>query len=372
MHEELDIDWSSETDRFILERYSRIDRNGVLLRPLAINLARNNLEHKYGLVGLKVVVVHTVPVTLRGSKFAAADEDSAVTAGLVGKALIRRGLKVEYLELNQNNIESLEKVSGDVIVNLCEWTGADTPLAMKVFDSLEKCRVPFTGANRQGWLNTVNKATMKNIFERSGVTIPGKNSFPMIVKPAMEHCSIGIGQDSIASSEEELARIVEEKKREFGDVVIEEFVDGPELQVTLMEFAGHIEVLPPAEIDYKAGRKDWPLMSFDVRWTDIAAENDPSGDVFVPELPEELVKQIETDGIKAFNACGLSGYARMDMRLKDNVAYVLEINSNPGLGDHYSYGMTLAQWSAGLSFSDVCLQIVASALYTFGKLHERN
>jgi D-alanine-D-alanine ligase len=368
MQETLDIDWSTETDKFLLERYERLDRGGVKLRPLFINLKRVDLVGGFDLTGINVVIVYSVPAALSGSKFAVCDEDSAHAAHLVGSALERRGLKIKYLELSQNNIDELAKVQADVIVNLCEWTGTDTHLAMRVFDNLEKCGVPFTGSDRRGWMNTVDKATMKKIFEKNGVSVPGQKTFPMIVKPAREHCSIGIGQDSIANNEEELEKIVESKKREFGEVVVEEFIEGPELQVTMLEFAGQIVVLPPAEINYKMGRKDWPLMTYEVRWTDINDADDPSGDVFLPELSLELIKQIEVDGIKAFKACGLSGYARMDMRLRNGVAYVLEINSNPGLGDHYSYGMTLSQWAVGMTFSDMCLQIVGSALYTFGKL----
>lgn len=375
IQEKSDIPWDFEQTRFVKHRYERLWKRGIKLTPLFCDLERNNIYKNQDLTGLKIAVVYSTPVGNLGSHYETADTDSKETAIQVSSALKRRGMKVKLYVLNEKNIDILENINCDVIFNLCEWTGKDSPLTEKVFKILDAKKITYTGVAKKGWFETSDKWQMKNKLARLGVKTPGWQNinnlqYPLIVKPALEHCSMGLSQNSVVKNKQELEKQVLQITKEFKQqVLIEEFIDGRELQVTVLERDGKINILPPAEISYKKGRRDWPLLTYDVRWNEkIQDKDDPSEDVFAPVLDKNLLEKIESECRKAFVGCGLSGYGRADIRVKNNEVYILEMNSNPGLGDHYSYGMTLSQWTVGMTFSDLCFWIVTAALERFKKI----
>lgn len=371
IREKSGIKWSRKKLNFIKERYKRIDEMGIGLVPLFCNLERDVCP------GLRVTVIYSTPVSVR-PEHEVTDRETEETAKMVGDALERRGMRTEFLKLEAGNIEKVKDINADVVFNVCEWTGRDLPLAQKVFGILEGEKMVYTGSEDIG-----DKWEMKKKLAAAGVRIPewriienrnGKIeirglNWPVIVKPVLEHCSIGLSQESVVEDEKKLRaqviKLIEEFKQ---PVLVEEFIPGDEFQVTVLERDGEIRVLPPARIDYKKGRKDWPLLSFEARWDEkLPDEEDPSGDIYVPVIDNALWRQIEGECKKAFIGCGLAGYGRADMREKDGKIYMLEMNSNPGLEDHYSYGMALSGWTAGMTFGDLCFWIVTAALARFVK-----
>jgi D-alanine-D-alanine ligase-like ATP-grasp enzyme len=62
---------------------------------------------------------------------------------------------------------------------------------------------------------------------------------------------------------------------------------------------------------------------------------------------------------------GFRDYTRLDIRTRGNDVYILEANSNPGLGDHEEYGMTLSYKAVGMTFADIVTSILDSTMRRF-------
>jgi D-alanine-D-alanine ligase len=121
---------------------------------------------------------------------------------------------------------------------------------------------------------------------------------------------------------------------------------------------GALRVLTPVEIVPKAGR----FFDYEEKYSaDGAAE-------FCPPrtLRPETTKRIQSLSERAFRAAGCEGYARIDFMIPRDSAgaegepIVLEINTLPGMTDRSL--LPLAAAESGMSFRDLCLEILALAL----------
>ena len=51
------------------------------------------------------------------------------------------------------------------------------------------------------------------------------------------------------------------------------------------------------------------------------------------EISPEMTKKVKDCAVKAFEICGCSGVSRVDFLIVDDIPYILEINTNPGMTD---------------------------------------
>ena len=199
------------------------------------------------------------------------------------------------------------------------------------------------------------------IFETGQEHVRSDFHYPVIIKPALEHCSIGLSPDAIVESESMLARRVADRIKKFEEpMVVEEFITGREFQVTALETGEGIQVLPPAEVVFDT-RSPIHMLTYDSRWDDATVEYKTSH-VAVPKLDERLLANIERTTKETFKALGFRDYTRLDIRLRGEEVIILEANSNPGLSDDAEYGMTLSYRAIGWTFADFIWKIVESAL----------
>jgi D-alanine-D-alanine ligase len=70
--------------------------------------------------------------------------------------------------------------------------------------------------------------------------------------------------------------------------------------------------------------------------------------------------------VAAFHAIGCEGWARVDVMLRraDDAPYLLEINTSPGMTNHSLVPMGAR--AIGVSYEDLCLQVLASARLKMG------
>jgi D-alanine-D-alanine ligase len=78
-------------------------------------------------------------------------------------------------------------------------------------------------------------------------------------------------------------------------------------------------------------------------------------------LDEALTQKVQALAVRAFNALGCEGWARVDfmLRVTDNEPYLIELNSSPGMTGHSLVPM--AAKAAGISYEDLCVEILRSA-----------
>ena len=70
-------------------------------------------------------------------------------------------------------------------------------------------------------------------------------------------------------------------------------------------------------------------------WYDYEAKYTKGMTEFIlpAELSAEMTEKVKATAVKAFEVCGCSGVSRVDFLIVDNIPYVLEINTNPGMTD---------------------------------------
>lgn len=326
---------------------------------------------------MNIAVLYTVP-TIRSKKssFVETDEDTVESANEVAQAINDKGATPILVGLSEDAIEkTIRGIQADCIVNLIDWTGLDFPLSLTAMDALESVGIPFTGASRTAFELGVDKIAMKKHLDLHKLPTPtwqlfvtGKEpirndfSYPVIVKLAKEHCSIGLGKVSIVNSPEELIVLVRKQLITYHEPVIaEEFISGREFQITLLEKSSGLTMLPPAEVTYTVtGTK--AMLSYESRWEEDHPDFHTSG-MALARLTSEEVHKFETICKHAFVAFGFTDFTRIDARLNARGEFmILEANANPGLSDEPLYGMTVSYKSVGMTFADFVWEIIQSCL----------
>lgn len=325
---------------------------------------------------MNITIVYSLPTRRAlATPYAAADEDTKDSAIEVAKELsTKKDVGVELVPVSEDTIDDIENIRADCVFNLIEWDGLDIDLSIRAFEQLEALGIPFTGVSGAVLARVANKIDMKQALKDVGLPTPGwqvfqkgnepidsKLTYPVIVKPLFEHCSIGLTYDSIAEKPSQLPTIVATQIAHYKQPVFaEEFIIGREFQVTVLDRPGGLSVLPPAEIvfDEKGTRA---FLTYASRWIEGHPEYDLS-DVVLATMTPTLKKKLEEVSLGAFRSLGYRDYSRLDIRVKDEDVYILEANANPGLEDDEAYGMSVSFHAAAMSFADFLWEIVGSAL----------
>jgi D-alanine-D-alanine ligase len=233
---------------------------------------------------------------------------------------------------------------------------------------LEELRFTYTGSPPEVLHSCWDKQKVKQILHRSSVPTPrwcvyhspdidDWHCFPSIVKPSREHCSYGVTTDAVVTSPEELKeRVVYILDTFRQPVIVEDFIDGREFHVSLWG-NGHIEILPPAEMDFAAfdNVKD-RLCTYDSKFL----PGSPHYDGIVLQLPASLAdteyEQLKQICIHAYQTIGCRDYARLDIRLRNGIFYILDINPNSDISADAS--TACAAEVAGYSYGQMLSHIV--------------
>lgn len=325
---------------------------------------------------LRIAVVYSLPTKRAlASRFADTEIDTVDSAEEVRDALKKKGAMVTMVPVSESAIpKTIAAIRADCIFNLIDWTGLDLHLSDQALSEMEKLHIPTTGASRGNFLCTADKITLKQALVENRLPTPRHQLFltgdepvrpdfvyPVIAKLAYEHCSIGLGHDSVVKTPHALTSRVRERIASYGEPIIaEEFIIGREFQVTVVETPTGLKVLPPAEILFDTKNTD-SLLTYESRWVEGAVDYQTSR-VVVPALDMIYERSLRRVAIDTFTKLKFSDYCRLDIRTQDHDVYILEANCNPGLSDSDEYSLALSFQAAGYSFADFVWMIVESTL----------
>ena len=280
-------------------------------------------------------------------------------------------------------LSSLRRFAPDAVFNLVEEIGADTRLHPLAAGLLEAAGYHFTGGGWSALFATTDKRVAKAMMAANGIpTSPWvsypedknrkqKLAFPVIIKPACEDASIGITDESIVPDERSLLKALPSIYKRLGrkPLLIEQFIDGREFNVSIIGRHENPEVLPPAEMLFK----NWPsaggkprIVNYAAKWQPDAFEYQNTVRTFSLKFKKDDTKTKTLEEIKriclaCWEAFGLSGYARVDLRLdKENRPFVMEVNSNPCISP--GSGFLSAARRAGYTKKDAVRMIIEAAL----------
>jgi len=275
-------------------------------------------------------------------------------------------------------MNALVELKPNAVFNLCESIHGDNRFESLMPLHMDLAGIAYTGSCPFGLSLALRKEKVKDMLRGSGVPVPrgglvnsvGKCkelgiSFPAIVKPAREDASVGICSASVVSDQQALdGRVAHVLEHYQQPALVEEFVDGREIYVSVLERVGQEpQVFPFFEIDFSDMPADRPnIVSFEGKWVEDSVEYKGTRPVRCEGLTPELRATIARTALAAFRAVGLRDYGRMDFRLsKDGIPYVIDVNPNCDLSD-LAGGYSRAAKAAGLSYKELILRISELAL----------
>jgi len=224
--------------------------------------------------------------------------------------------------------------------------------------ALELMGIPYTGSGVMASSIAMDKWRTKMIWQAAGLPIPDfmllnehsdwgsvvqRLDLPLFVKPANEGSSVGISKVKQVS---ELKAAYEEAAKHDKLVIAERFIGGGEYTVAILNGRALpvIKIEPANEFyDYEA-----KYLRDDTRYLC------PCG------LSAEQEVEMQALAQQGFAVIGGQGWGRVDfLRSTDGGAYLLEVNTSPGMTDHSLVPMAARE--AGISFEQLVVQVLESA-----------
>ncbi|HJW56340.1 MAG TPA: D-alanine--D-alanine ligase [Burkholderiaceae bacterium] len=232
---------------------------------------------------------------------------------------------------------------------------------------LEQLGIPYTGSGVMASSIAMDKIMTKRIWlshdlptprfavldakttsQEALRQVPDELGLPLMLKAPHEGSSIGISKVVGYSDMHDGFALC----AKYDDVVLaEEFVTGRELTVPILGTGRNARALPIVEIRAPQGNYDYQHKYF----------SDDTQYLCPAPLDDALTSRIQSLAVRAFNALGSAGWARVDfmLRASDNEPFLLEINPSPGMTGHSLVPMSAK--AAGISYEDLCVEILRLA-----------
>ena len=233
--------------------------------------------------------------------------------------------------------------------------------------ALELLGIPYTGSGVMASSIAIDKVMTKRVWLAEGLPtpkykllrrgsytreqvlgVPDELGLPVIVKPAREGSSIGVAK---VQGYSEMAAAVDAASLLDADVLCEQFIAGDEVTCPVMGSGETARALPVIRIVAPEGNYDYQNKYF----TNDTQYLVPSG---LPAGEEQAIMDIV---LKAYRVLGCRGWGRVDVMIDaaSRQPSLLEINTSPGMTGHSLVPMSAR--AAGISYEDLCLQLLASA-----------
>jgi len=235
---------------------------------------------------------------------------------------------------------------------------------------LEIIDVAYTGCDVQASAHALDKVLSKHTYVALGITTPnfavisqgsphcrnaarlveGKIGYPCVVKPATQGSSYGV---TICQSEKELPGALEESFRFHRDALVEEFIGGIELSCGVLEdpATGKLQPLPLIEIV----PKESVFFDYHAKYTPGATD-----EICPARISPERTQRIQDISLAACDGLGISGFSRVDFILRDEIPYLLEINTIPGMTT--TSLLPKEAMAAGIAFPEMLDRIIQSGV----------
>jgi len=285
-------------------------------------------------------------------------EVSLESGRCVAEALRAGGLDVVVSDIRPDDMEILESKDLDVFfLALHGQFGEDGQLQQV----LEDRGLAYTGCGPEASRLAFDKMASKRLFQAAGVAVPavvefGPGADPaqlnrqlkgrgdwFVVKPLRQGSSVGV---YVVKSRDEAVAAAQKVRDEFGDCMVESFVEGREVTVGVL---GR-QPLPIIEIRSKTGWYDYQAKYLDDRT-----------EYLFDTIEDETVRVRLADAAMAcFDALGCRDFSRVDFIVsKDGTPYALEVNTIPGFTTHSLLPKAAAR--IGISMTELCIRIVHAA-----------
>jgi D-alanine-D-alanine ligase len=277
----------------------------------------------------------------------------------VAEAMQQAGLDVVTSDIRPDDMQVLDRRDIDVFFLALHGEFGEDGQLQRVF---EDRGLVYTGSGPEASRLAFDKIASKRLFARAGVDVPAVVEFTrdmkpaeletrlkglgerLVVKPIRQGSSVGV---HVVGGRAEAVAVAQQVLGEFGDCMVESFIQGRELTVGVL---GR-QVLPIIEIRSKTGFYDYQAKYVDDRT-----------EYLFDTIEDQAVQaRIQGAALACFDALGCRDFARVDFILSgDGTPYALEVNTIPGFTSHSLLPKAAAR--IGLSMGELCVRIVRTTL----------
>lgn len=272
-------------------------------------------------------------------------------------ALNRLGYKnVSLIEINENISNELKDFDVAYIALHGKY-GEDGCIQ----GLLELLKIPYTGCGvmassicmnkeyTKKVLSTENLPLIKSVLIKNGDNLYSKVKdlkYPLMVKPVSEGSSFGMAK---VNNTDELVKAVFNASKFNQDIMIEEYLNGISATVGVLEDNGKIFATEILEL---RPHNEW--YDYEAKYTKGMT------DFILPaQISQEMTDKIKELSINAFKTCCCSGVSRVDFLIVDDIPYILEINTSPGMTD--TSDLPAQAKAVGISYDNLVELILKSA-----------
>lgn len=226
---------------------------------------------------------------------------------------------------------------------------------------LEEKGVPYTGAGSKSSAIAFDKNMAKVKFVEAGVPTPASEvvdvsggvrlpSFevPFVVKPPREGSSVGV---NVVKEANKALAAMEEGAKYCNDLLVEQFVEGRELTVAVLDDTAYpvVEIVAPGGVYDMSSKYPW-------------LSGGEGSQYFCPaDLDAETTKRVQEAALTAHRSLGIEIYSRVDVLLDaEGNPFVLEANTIPGMTETSLLPKSAA--AAGIRFAELCVRIAEQSL----------
>lgn len=282
----------------------------------------------------------------------------------VHDSLISQGFSSVIIDTKDDFIPRLKQENVDIACIMLHGTFGEDGCIQGL---LETIGIPYTGSKVLASSLGMNKVASKRVWQALGIPTPNYAvidrsadiaaqcadilkyfPFPLVVKPVSEGSSLGV---TIMKDSAGFADVVMSTAQQFGDVFIEEFINGVQVTVGILEGGDGLRTLPVLELRPKTDFYD-----YEAKYTKGMTEF-----ILPAELPRQVYRNCQLTAAKAFKALSCRGFARIDMIVdRDGMPFVHDANTIPGMTDLSDLPAQAA--ADGISYDELVLRILESAL----------
>ena len=283
---------------------------------------------------------------------------------------VKKDLDVFAQDLSQYSSRST------FVFNICDGFAGDNFSAPRIPRLLRELGFKHTGSRAEAVRLCTDKARAKQRLVKQGVPTPAYQvfsrpkgdvslQFPAIVKPVHEDASMGIDEKSVVTNSADMFQRVDYVVSEYSQAaLVEEYITGREFSVSMWG-NGAMEVMPITEHDFSA--VDDPLKSlltYESKWLEDSFAYNEFRVICPAQLTVVEEQNVKTVAVEAFRAMGLRDFGRVDMRYRDGIPYVIDINELPDLAPDAGFARSAEM--AGYPYDQMVDRILNLALHREG------
>ena len=290
-------------------------------------------------------------------------EVSLLSGREVVKGLKVAGYRVLESDISPDDLSALDIEGFDLVFPALHGTfGEDGQLQ----EILEKRKIRYAGSDSKSSKLAMDKNQAKKAFEQAGLLTPEADyisataceselparidraleriQLPCVVKPNADGSSVGI---TIAQTQSEVHDSAKALIEEYGDCLIEQYIDGREITVSILQG----QALPPLEV-----KTSHPFYDYQAKYL-----VDTTQYLFEIDLDPSVLSAISDQALRAFEVLGCRDFGRVDFMVdRQNRAFLLEVNTIPGLTSHSLLPKAAAHLS--IDMAQLCDRIIQIAL----------